>query len=181
MWNVRGCIHKFPDWPPGARTALGVAILWACLVSFAAITLCVASQRVFNVVVYFVMTQSGNFRIHPRTFSVTGNVDQLTDFVCSWLKLPLSSFILETETCAEVNHVLIRFLSDLLSWLIPFSETYFPLLLWHFLCLMSLYHCSIFPWIWAELSYFVTDSQSVSQSVMALSPLCDSWPYFSCS
>jgi hypothetical protein len=33
-------------------------------VSFAAITLCVASQRVFTVVVYFVMTQSGNFWIH---------------------------------------------------------------------------------------------------------------------
>jgi hypothetical protein len=44
-------------------------------VSFAAITLCVASQRVFIVVVvvvvvvvYFVMTQSGNFWIHPRTY-----------------------------------------------------------------------------------------------------------------
>jgi hypothetical protein len=39
-------------------------------VSFAAITLCVASQRVFVVVVvvvvYFVTTQSGNFWIHPR-------------------------------------------------------------------------------------------------------------------
>jgi hypothetical protein len=36
-------------------------------VSFAAIILCVASQRVFIVVVvYFVMTQSGNFWIHPR-------------------------------------------------------------------------------------------------------------------
>jgi hypothetical protein len=37
-------------------------------VSFAAITLCVASQRVFIivVVVYFVMTQSGNFWIYPR-------------------------------------------------------------------------------------------------------------------
>jgi hypothetical protein len=36
-------------------------------VSFAAITLCVASQRLFIVVsVYFVMTQSGNFWIHPR-------------------------------------------------------------------------------------------------------------------
>jgi hypothetical protein len=34
-------------------------------VSFAAITLCVASQRVF-VVVYFVMTQTGNFWILPR-------------------------------------------------------------------------------------------------------------------
>jgi hypothetical protein len=35
-------------------------------VSFASITLCVASQRVFIVVIYFVMTQSGNFWIHPR-------------------------------------------------------------------------------------------------------------------
>jgi hypothetical protein len=39
-------------------------------VSFAAITLCVASQRVFVVVVVvvvvdFVMTQSGNFWLHP--------------------------------------------------------------------------------------------------------------------
>jgi hypothetical protein len=47
-----------------------IAILWDSLVSFATITLCVASQRVFIVVVvvfYFVMTQSGNFWIHPRT------------------------------------------------------------------------------------------------------------------
>jgi hypothetical protein len=35
-------------------------------VSFAAITLCVASQRVF-IVVYFVKTQSGNFWIHLST------------------------------------------------------------------------------------------------------------------
>jgi hypothetical protein len=38
-------------------------------VSFAAITLFVASQRVF-IVVYFVMTQSGNFWVHPRTYVV---------------------------------------------------------------------------------------------------------------
>jgi hypothetical protein len=37
-------------------------------VSFAAITLCIASQRVFIVVsTYFFMTQSGNFWIHHRT------------------------------------------------------------------------------------------------------------------
>jgi len=35
-------------------------------VSFAAIAIYVASQRVFIVVIYFVMTQSGNFWIHPR-------------------------------------------------------------------------------------------------------------------
>jgi hypothetical protein len=43
-----------------------IAILWASLVSFAAITLCVASQRVFIVVVYSLSTQSGNFWIQPR-------------------------------------------------------------------------------------------------------------------
>jgi hypothetical protein len=36
-------------------------------VSFSNITLCVVSQRVIIVVVYFVMTKSGNFWIHPRT------------------------------------------------------------------------------------------------------------------
>jgi hypothetical protein len=35
-------------------------------VSFAAIIPCVASQRVFIIVVDFVMTQSGNFWIHTR-------------------------------------------------------------------------------------------------------------------
>jgi hypothetical protein len=42
-----------------------IAISWVSLVNFAAITLCVASQRVF-IVVHFSMTQSGNFWIHPR-------------------------------------------------------------------------------------------------------------------
>jgi hypothetical protein len=38
-------------------------------VSFATITLLVASQRVLMVVsMYFVMTQSGNFWIHPRIY-----------------------------------------------------------------------------------------------------------------
>jgi hypothetical protein len=46
-----------------------IAVLWVILVSFATITLCVASQRVFVVVVvYFIMTQSGNFWIHPRMY-----------------------------------------------------------------------------------------------------------------
>jgi hypothetical protein len=44
-----------------------IAILWVSIVSFAAITLCVDSQRAFIVVsVYFVMTQSGNFWMLPR-------------------------------------------------------------------------------------------------------------------
>jgi hypothetical protein len=42
-----------------------IAILWVSLVSFAAITLCIASQRVCNVV-YFVIDQSEKFWIHIR-------------------------------------------------------------------------------------------------------------------
>jgi hypothetical protein len=53
--------------PLAATRCSCIAILWVSIVSFAAITLCVASQWVFIVVsVYFVMTQSGNFWIHPR-------------------------------------------------------------------------------------------------------------------
>jgi hypothetical protein len=44
-----------------------IAILRVSLVSFAFITLCVPSQRVF-IFVYFGIDQSGNFWIHPRIF-----------------------------------------------------------------------------------------------------------------
>jgi hypothetical protein len=44
-----------------------IAILWVSLVSFVAITLWRGRQLVIpKVNVYFVMTQSGNFWIHPR-------------------------------------------------------------------------------------------------------------------
>jgi len=55
--------------------------------SFAAITLCAASQRVVIVVVYFVMTQSGNFWIHPRTPRDSGDITQRfggTQCLSSW-------------------------------------------------------------------------------------------------
>jgi hypothetical protein len=42
-----------------------IAILWVSIVSFAAITLCVASQRVF-VVVYFVINSVWKLFIYPR-------------------------------------------------------------------------------------------------------------------
>jgi len=51
-----------------------IAILWVSLLSLAAVTLCVASQRVFIVVVDFVITQSGNFWIHPRRFDRQGTI-----------------------------------------------------------------------------------------------------------
>jgi hypothetical protein len=47
-----------------------IAILWVSLVSFAAITLCVASQRMFfSLLLLMMSTQSGNFWIHPRIIS----------------------------------------------------------------------------------------------------------------
>jgi hypothetical protein len=49
-----------------------ITIFWVSLVSFAVITLGVPSQRVFIVaVVYFVMTQSGNFWIHPCMHTIS--------------------------------------------------------------------------------------------------------------
>jgi hypothetical protein len=63
--GIRRCIQKFPDWPPGARTEMVhlsaprfccIAILWVSLVSFATLTLYVASQRVFIFVsIYFLI------------------------------------------------------------------------------------------------------------------------------
>jgi len=66
MTVYKGVSKKFPGWPPGVRTENGTAlchqcnyitILWVNLVSFATITLCIASQLVFIVVaaVYFVI------------------------------------------------------------------------------------------------------------------------------
>jgi hypothetical protein len=55
-----------------------IAILWVSILSFPAITLCVASQRVFIIVsVYFFMTQSGNFWIRLR-------YDNIIYLVISW-------------------------------------------------------------------------------------------------
>jgi hypothetical protein len=48
--------------------------------NFAAITLCVASQRVISKVsVYFVMTRSGNFWIHCRVMATFGRKKNPTD------------------------------------------------------------------------------------------------------
>jgi hypothetical protein len=80
--RVRECTQKFLDWPPGARTANGtvlytscsyIPILWVILVSFAAINLCVASQRVFivDVVVYFVIDSVQKLLDTPSYFTFT--------------------------------------------------------------------------------------------------------------
>jgi hypothetical protein len=53
-----------------------IAILWVSVVSFATITLCVASQRVF---LFFIllMTWSGNFWTHPRILINVYDTDTL--------------------------------------------------------------------------------------------------------
>jgi hypothetical protein len=68
-----------------------IVISWVSLMRFAAITLCLASQQVFIVIVISLSTQSGNFRIHPRTFVVhlfltcIGlNVETLWDVTFLW-------------------------------------------------------------------------------------------------
>jgi hypothetical protein len=57
-----------------------IAILWVSLVSFAAISLCVTSQRVFIVVNIYISlsTQSGNFWIHPCTPSIVAGTLRIT-------------------------------------------------------------------------------------------------------
>jgi hypothetical protein len=71
-------------------------------VSFAAIILCVASQRMF-IVVYFVMTQSGKFWIHPRIFccyfacQLTEVSITYTAMTVKWhqeMDFPVSEFVL---------------------------------------------------------------------------------------
>jgi hypothetical protein len=74
---IRGCIQKFQDWPPGARTANGTALchyMQLCRY-FASQSsefcrnnplCCFSALFVVIVIVYFVMTQSGKLRIHPR-------------------------------------------------------------------------------------------------------------------
>jgi hypothetical protein len=54
-----------------------IAILWVSLVSFAVITLCVASQRVF--IFISVSMYSGIFWIHPRTTNAPYNLCNATD------------------------------------------------------------------------------------------------------
>jgi hypothetical protein len=87
--HVGGCIQNFPDWPPGERISNGTAhchwvqlyrYFMVSLVSFAAITLCVASQRVFIIVVVVVVISSptqetfGYTLVHPLQCSVGSTV-----------------------------------------------------------------------------------------------------------
>jgi hypothetical protein len=73
--TLRGCIQKFPDWPPGARTANIISFChyvqsYRYFVSqssefYRHKPFCCFSKSVYFCC-YFVMTQCGNFWIHPR-------------------------------------------------------------------------------------------------------------------
>jgi hypothetical protein len=65
-----------------------ISILCVSLVSFAAITLCVASERVIpKVSIYSLSTQSGNLWVHSRTISHLGDVIATErSVVCSYVK-----------------------------------------------------------------------------------------------
>jgi len=78
--SVRGCIQKFPDWPPGARTANDIALchsaqLYRCFVSQSSEFCRHSLLCCFSVSVYccFVSssTQSWNFWIRPRIYAHT--------------------------------------------------------------------------------------------------------------
>jgi hypothetical protein len=74
--NIRGCIQKFPDWPPGARTANVTALchymqLYRYFVSQSSEFCRHNPLRCFSTSVFFfavisLSSQSGNFWIHPR-------------------------------------------------------------------------------------------------------------------
>jgi hypothetical protein len=65
---------------PSATRCSYIAILWVSLVRFAAITLCVASQRVFIVVVYFVIDSVRKLLVTP-SYSIKGRENLLTSWV----------------------------------------------------------------------------------------------------
>jgi hypothetical protein len=68
-------VHKFPEWPPGARTVNSKVIYeWAqsyryfvSLVSFAAVILYMLFSECLLLFISL-STQSGNFWIHPRMY-----------------------------------------------------------------------------------------------------------------
>jgi hypothetical protein len=114
--KLRGCIQKFPDWHPGASTANNtavtscscIAILWVSLVRFVAITLCVASQRVFIIIiiiiviiiiVYFVIDSVRKLLVTPSYYS------NLTQKTWTWIftAVKVSNLRSSDFKCSECN------------------------------------------------------------------------------
>jgi hypothetical protein len=89
--DIWGCIQKFPDWQMvelSATKCSGGAMLWVSLVSFATISLYVASQRVIpNVSAYFVIDL----------------VRKISDTPSYFLETPLSSeWVHEMELFSQI-------------------------------------------------------------------------------
>jgi hypothetical protein len=72
---VRGCIQKFPDWPPGARTANGKALchyvqLYRCFVSQSS-EFCRHDSLCFFSTSVCCCTRIFRYRLSPETFGYT--------------------------------------------------------------------------------------------------------------
>jgi hypothetical protein len=68
-YGIRVCIQNFPDWPPGERMKLRVS-----LVSFAAMTLYVASEQVFIVVSIYLFIDSLRKLLDTPSYKCKGEV-----------------------------------------------------------------------------------------------------------
>jgi hypothetical protein len=68
--GLAGCLERELQMLQLSATSCScIAILWVSLASFAAITLCVASQRVFIVVVHFVIDSVRKLLVTPSWFT----------------------------------------------------------------------------------------------------------------
>jgi hypothetical protein len=83
--KILGCTQRFPDWPPGARLQMVqlfatrcscIAILWVSLLSFAAITLYVASQRVIPKVSVYLFIDSIRKLLDTPSYVLRMELDQ---------------------------------------------------------------------------------------------------------
>jgi hypothetical protein len=88
IFKVRKCIQKFADWPPGrelqmvqfsATRCSCIAILCVSLVSFVVITLCVASQRKFIVVVVYLVMDSIRKLLDTTSYTSTMQLTSLSN------------------------------------------------------------------------------------------------------
>jgi hypothetical protein len=88
-------------------------------VSFTDITLCVASQRVLIVVVvvYFVMTQSGNFWIHSSyMFSVLDSIEFLLfNYELSYVYIWTRKALFNVSNATEITEILMQTIKHLVN------------------------------------------------------------------
>jgi hypothetical protein len=77
---------------PSATRCSCIAVLWVSLVSFAAITLCIVSQRVFIVVVYFVIDSVRKLLDTPSYSDLFWNSHRFWNLAVCYLKNTITCF-----------------------------------------------------------------------------------------